>query len=202
MERFVSERSAAAADIRRDLAGHSRCAARYALLVARVLGIVEERFLGDLATGALLHDIGKAAVPGEILQKTGPLSVPEIAILRDHPVVGFLMIEGFGSLRAAAEVVLHHHERFDGRGYPSGLAGDEIPLTARIFAPADALEAMTADRSYRSGRPFEAALAEIGRCGGYQFDPGIVEVVLSIPVAAWAQARFETPGPWPLPTIH
>jgi putative nucleotidyltransferase with HDIG domain len=202
MERFVSGRSAAAADIHRDLAWHSRSAARYALLLARALGIVQERFLVDLVRGALLHDIGKAAVPEEILWKAGPLSAPEIVILRDHPVVGFRMIEGFAFLRAASAVVLRHHERFDGRGYPSGLAGDEIPLAARIFAPADSLEAMTADRPYRLGRPFEEALEEIGKCGGYQFDPGIVEVVLSIPPATWLRARFEPAGPFPLPTIH
>jgi putative nucleotidyltransferase with HDIG domain len=202
MERFVSGRSAAAADIHRDLAWHSRSAARYALLLARALGIFEERFLADLVRGALLHDIGKAAVPAEILRKAGPLSVPEVVILREHPVVGFRMIEGFGFLKGAAGVVLRHHERFDGRGYPSGLAGDEIPLAARIFAPADALEAMTADRPYRLGRSFEEALEEIGRCGGYQFDPGIVEIVLSLPVETWRRARFEPPGPLPLPTIH
>jgi putative nucleotidyltransferase with HDIG domain len=202
MERFVSELSAGAANIRREVTGHSRSTAGYALLLARALGIVQERFLSDLARGALLHDIGKAVVPGEILRKAGPLNVAEIEILREHPVVGFRMIEGFGLLRGASAVVLCHHERFDGRGYPMGLAGEEIPLSARIFAPADALEAMTSDRSYRRGRPFEEALAEIERCGEYQFDPAIIEVLLSIPVRTWLRAKLEQPVAFPLPTLH
>jgi putative nucleotidyltransferase with HDIG domain len=192
----------AAADPRIDLAKHSRTAARYAVLLARALGIERAGFLLDIERGALLHDVGKAVVPPEILRKGGPLTEVEREIVREHPVAGFRMIEEFGFLRAAAGIVLCHHERFDGRGYPAGLAGDRIPLGARIFALADTLDAMTSDRVYRRGRTFEEALEEIERAGGCQFDPAIVDVFLTVPVSAWRRAGLETAGLASLPTVH
>ncbi len=192
----------AAADPRIDLATHSRTAARYAVLLARALGIGQAGILLDIEREALLHDVGKAVVPPEILRKGGPLTEVEREIVREHPVVGYRMIEEFGFLRAAAVIVLCHHERFDGRGYPAGLAGDRIPLGARIFALADTLDAMTSDRVYRRGRTFEEALREIDRAGGYQFDPAIVDVFLSVPVSAWRRAGLETAGFAALPTVH
>ena len=191
-----------AADPRIDLARHSRTAAGYAVLLARTLGIEEAGFLLDLERGALLHDVGKAVVPPEILRKGGPLTEVEREIVREHPVAGYCMIEEFGFLRAAAGIVLCHHERFDGRGYPAGLAGDQIPLGARIFALADTLDAMTSDRVYRRGRSFEEASGEIERASGRQFDPAIVDVFLSVPVSAWRRAGLETAGLASLPTVH
>lgn len=192
----------AAADPRIDLARHSRAAARYAVLLARAIGIEHAGFLLDLERGALLHDVGKALVPPEILRKGGPLTELEREIVREHPVAGYRMIEDFGFLRAAAGIVLCHHERFDGRGYPAGLAGDGIPLGARIFALADTLDAMSSDRVYRRGRTFEEALREIEQDAGGQFDPAIVDVFLSVPVSAWRHAELETAGAASLPTVH
>lgn len=185
-----------------DLALHSRSAARHAVRLARALGISQPKFLMDLEWGALLHDVGKTAVPEHILKKAGPLDQAERQAVREHPLVGYRMLEGFGSLRPAAWIVLCHHERYDGRGYPAGLAGDLIPLGARIVALADALDALTSDRAYRRGRSFEEAMKEIGRSGGYQFDPSIVEVFLSVPARIWARAGSE-PG-WSLrpPMVH
>ena len=191
-----------AADPRIDLAKHSRTAARYAVLLARALGIGQAGFLLDIERGALLHDVGKAAVPPDILRKGGPLTAIEREIICEHPVAGYRMIEEFGFLRAAAAIVLCHHERFDGRGYPAGLAGDRIPLGARIFVLADTLDAMTSDRVYRRGRTFEEALGEIERGAGYQFDPAIVDVFLTVPVSAWRRAGLETAGLASLPTVH
>lgn len=192
----------AAADPYNDLAAHSRSAARYAVLLARAIGIGQEKFLLDVERGALLHDVGKTVVPEYILRKAGPLDAVEREIIKEHPMVGFRMIEEFGFLRAAAEIVLFHHERFDGRGYPTGLAGDRIPLGARIFALADTLDAMTADRTYRRGRPFGEAIREIERSGGYQFDPAIVDVFLSVPIREWRRAGLETGRALRLPSVH
>jgi putative nucleotidyltransferase with HDIG domain len=188
-----------AADPGAGLAVHSRTAARYAVLLARALGIDRKSHLLDIERGALLHDVGKAAVPRPLLEKNGPLTTLEREIIREHPVVGYRMIEEFDFLRGASGIVLCHHERFDGRGYPFGLAGDEIPLGARIFALADTLDAMTTDRAYRRARPFEEALREIEKLSGYQFDPAVADVFLSVPAVAWRRAgaeavvRFRTP---------
>ncbi|HYA48434.1 MAG TPA: HD domain-containing phosphohydrolase, partial [Burkholderiales bacterium] len=117
----------------------------------------------------------------------------------EHPLVGYKMIADFAFLRRASRIVLCHHERFDGGGYPLGLAGDAIPLEARIFALADTLDAMTTDRTYRKRRPFDEALREIGEIGGRQFDPAITEVFMSIPAGLWRRAgadaavRLRTP---------
>jgi putative nucleotidyltransferase with HDIG domain len=192
----------AAADPRNDLVAHSRSAARYAVLLARAVGIDGESHLLDIERGALLHDVGKAALPADILRKNAPLTALEREIIRDHPVVGYRMIEEFEFLRPAAEIVLYHHERFDGRGYPSGLAGEAIPLGARILALADTLDALTSDRSYRVGRSFEAAIREIETAAGYQFDPTVAEVFLSVPLNAWRLAVLEAPARFRQPLAH
>ncbi len=184
------------------LAAHSRTAARYAVLLARALGIDGESPLRDIERGALLHDVGKAAVPRAILFKNGPLTSFEREVVREHPIVGFRMIAGFGGLRRASEIVLCHHERYDGRGYPFGLAGEAIPLGARIFALADTLDAMTTDRAYRGGRPFDEAMDEIGGLAGYQFDPSVTGVFLSIPAEVWRLAGAGARVLFPTPTVH
>jgi HD-GYP domain-containing protein (c-di-GMP phosphodiesterase class II) len=120
-----------------------------------------------------LHDLGKLAIPEEILRKPGPLSEAERLVLERHPQIGYRMLESLG-VDPLAEWVLHHHERWDGAGYPDGLSGEQIPLGARIIFVADAYDAMTSDRVYRARLTDEEAVAELERCAGTQFDPAVV----------------------------
>lgn len=160
---------------------HSQRVRRYTQIIAQRLGVAPDE-LEDIARGALLHDIGKIGVPDAILLKPGKLTPEEVMLMRKHPEIGYSMIAHIPFLTKAAHVVLHHHEAYDGSGYPSGLAGANIPLGARIFALADTFDAMTSDRPYRKGLPPSTAIAEIERCRGTQFDPHIVDVFLSIPL--------------------
>ncbi len=144
-----------------------------------------------IARGAFLHDIGKIATPDTVLLKPGKLDAREIEIMREHCERGYEMVRKIPFLREASEIVYAHQESFDGRGYPRGLAGDEIPLGARIFAIADTLDAITSDRPYRRGRSFAEARNEILRCSGTQFDPALVAVFLRIPLERWASLRVE-----------
>lgn len=164
---------------------HSRRVADYTLLLARALVIQEKEFLQSLEQGALFHDIGKIGLPPCILLKREALSGQERKAVQEHPLRGFEMISQVAFWPEAWRVVLFHHERYDGRGYPFGLAKGAIPLSAKILAVADALEAMTSDRPYRPGRSFQAAAREICRCRGAQFDPEIVEAFLTVPLHSW-----------------
>jgi diguanylate cyclase (GGDEF)-like protein/putative nucleotidyltransferase with HDIG domain len=153
---------------------HSTRVAELGAWIAAHLGLdVEHVELTRLAGS--LHDLGKLAVPEEILRKPGPLTPPERMVLERHPQIGFRMLESLG-VDPVADWVLHHHERWDGLGYPDRLAGEEIPLGARIIFVADAYDAMTSDRAYRSRLTPQEAIAELERCAGTQFDPDIVEV--------------------------
>lgn len=181
---------------------HSQFVANYALLLTTALGIEDKNFLADIERGALLHDIGKIGVPEPILRKVGPLSAREKEIIKDHPLLGYEMIGSFDFLKKAAQIVLFHHEHYNGNGYPYGLAGEEIPLEARIFALADTLDAYTSDRSYRQGKSFEEALNEIKKYSGSQFDPLIVDVFVSIPEKKWLETKLETQISRRLPAIH
>jgi response regulator RpfG family c-di-GMP phosphodiesterase len=158
---------------------HSQRVVRYTLAIARRLSIAE-RDLPALGRGALLHDIGKIGVPDAILLKPGKLTDAEWAEMRKHPQIGFDILESIQFLGPSAEVVLCHQERFDGGGYPRALAGDAIPIAARIFAIADTFDAMTSNRPYRKGLPPAAARAEISRWAGTQFDPRCADAFLSI----------------------
>ena len=171
---------------RRDPAtrGHAARVAKLAEAVARRLGWAEER-LEVLRLGAALHDVGKLAVPREVLTKAGPLTRAELDRIRRHPAAGALMIGPIAALHAALPYVLYHHARWDGRGYPSGRRGDEIPEEARLLALADAFDAMISTRPYRPARPLEHALAEIARCAGTQFDPRLAVAFLAV----WDAAR-------------
>jgi putative nucleotidyltransferase with HDIG domain len=189
-------------DLNEETFGHSQLVAGYALLIARTLGMENLKSLADVERGALLHDIGKIGIPEFILKKTTPLTVLEWEIIKEHPLLGFEIIKEFDFLAKPAQVVLYHHERFDGKGYPCGLGGESIPLEARIFSIADTVDAMTSDRPYRKGRSLEEALREIERCSGGQFDPTLVEVALSIPKASWLEARRNTLRRLRPPTIH
>jgi HD-GYP domain-containing protein (c-di-GMP phosphodiesterase class II) len=154
---------------------HSERVAKYARFLAENMG-VKGGELEDIYRGALLHDIGKIGVPDAILLKPASLTEEEWTIMKKHPEIGERILLGVAFLKPAAELVLSHEERFDGAGYPRRLRGEEIPLGARIFAVMDALDAMAFDRPYRKGMPFEAAVAEIRRGAGAQFDPKVVEV--------------------------
>jgi diguanylate cyclase (GGDEF)-like protein len=165
----------AALDSRAGFAGRpSTMIAGAAVELALGLGLPESE-IERIRVASLLHDLGKLAIPEEILTKPGELDDPEWRIVSEHPKIGQIILEQAGALRDAATIVLHHHEWFDGRGYPHGLAGEEIPVGARIVAIADAYEAMVAGRPYRDAITHEAALRELRRHSGMQFDPDLVQ---------------------------
>ena len=159
--------------------GHSSRVTALAEAVAWRLGWSEER-IESLRLGGPLHDIGKLAVSHEVLHKEGRLDADELAEIRQHPKAGAKLLLRVAALRAAIPYVLYHHERWDGMGYPSGKAGEEIPLEARVLAVADAFDAMTSDRPYRRALSRAEALAEVERCAGSQFDPAIAQVFLEL----------------------
>ena len=179
--------------------GHSRRVTAYTSTLAQAMGLDADE-LRIIARGAFLHDIGKIATPDAILLKPGRLTAEEMAIMKQHCERGYEMVRKISFLRDAAEIVYAHQEQFDGSGYPRGLQGEEIPLGARIFAIADTLDAMTSDRPYRKGTTFAEARDEIVRCAGTQFDPGIVEVFLSIPAQTWSNLRAESEARTPAPS--
>lgn len=173
--------------------GHSKRVTAYTIALARALGIGPAD-IKVIARGAFLHDIGKMAIPDEILRKPGKLTAGEQAVMREHCARGYSMLRKIPFLCEAAEIVYAHQEHYDGNGYPRGLRGEEIPVGARIFGVADALDAITSDRPYRKARSFNVAREEILRCSGAQFDPSIVEVFLKIPNELWNELRSEITG--------
>lgn len=158
--------------------GHSERVAKASVLIAEQLGMREDR-VEMLRYAGMLHDVGKLGVPTKLLQKTGPLDDAEFAAIKLHPSRGFEMIHGISFLDEAMLGVKHHHERVDGRGYPDGLSGQEIPEFARVIAVADAFDSMTSTRSYRSARTVEAAVAELRRWAGTQFDAAMVDALIA-----------------------
>lgn len=185
------EAMGAALDLRdAETEGHSRRVTAYTVALARELNLSADD-LRTISRGAFLHDIGKIATPDAILLKPGSLSPEEREVMREHCVRGYEMISKIPFLRDAAEIIYAHQECFDGSGYPRGLRGEDIPLGARIFAIADALDAMTSDRPYRRAIPFKEARNEIARGAGTQFDPYIVDVFLGMPWDIWSDLRAE-----------
>ncbi|MEU4796001.1 HD-GYP domain-containing protein [Streptomyces sp. NPDC023327] len=153
--------------------GHSERVGRASVMIARELGMDDER-VEVLRFAGILHDVGKLGVPTRLLRKDGPLTPQERRVIELHPEYGHEMVRGIGFLGEARAAILHHHERIDGSGYPYGLTGRQIPESARVVAVADAFDAMTSTRSYRRARPVSAALEELARCAGEQFDPAMV----------------------------
>lgn len=157
-----------------ETAGHCERVASLTITLARAYGLPESEF-DFLRFGAVLHDVGKIGVPDAILRKPGPLDDAEWAVIRRHPVQAETMLAGISFLRRSLPIVRHHHERWDGRGYPHGLAGAAIPIGARIFVVADSLDAMTSNRPYRPALHWDEAVAEILHGRGTQFDPEVVD---------------------------
>ena len=171
----------AAVDARdHEIGGHSFRVAHYAVVLARAMGIDDGEHLRAIEWGSLLHDVGKIAVPDAILRKVGPLTDDEWAIMRQHANWGYELLADVQFLKPALAVVYSHHERWDGSGYPRTLSGDQIPLTARIFAVVDTYDAITSDRPYRRARGHAAAMSELRRVAGSQLDPDVVEAFFTI----------------------
>lgn len=175
--------------------GHSLRVSQYALLIGKNMGLTPEE-LRDLELGGILHDIGKIGVPESILWKPAKLTPEETAIMAEHPVKSAQIIGDLPSLQKAKRFVMHHHEFMDGSGYPDKLAGDAIPLGARIILVADAYDAMTSDRPYRKAIGHERAIQELKKCAGRQFDPKIVEVLVGV------LGEGAEPNPHELPASH
>ena len=154
--------------------GHSERVSHLTVALAKELGIASERLV-DIERGALLHDVGKIGVPDEVLHKPAALNEREWIAMQKHPLLAGLMVSNVGFLEGALPILLYHHERYDGSGYPFGLKGEAIPLEARIFAVVDAYDAMTSDRPYRKAMPPDAALRELKRYAAIHFDPPMVE---------------------------
>jgi putative nucleotidyltransferase with HDIG domain len=164
--------------------GHSERVVTYSLRLGRECGL-DSRRMKALEFGALLHDIGKIGVPDLILRKPAKLTDEEWVLMREHPMHGQQILRGIEFLEGAARVVAQHHEKWDGSGYPLGLCGEEIDLCARIFAVADAFDAMTSDRVYRKGKSYEAAAEELDAWVGKQFDPQVVAAFHRVPKQDW-----------------
>ena len=182
------ESLATALDMRdEETQGHSVRVLQYAMKLAGLLGITDPVKLKTLEYGSLLHDIGKIGIPDSILKKPSRLSKEEWEIMRTHPRAGYKILSNIKFLEEASKIVLHHHENFDGSGYPGKLKKDEIPLAARIFSVADALDAMTSHRSYRIALSFEEAENELKQCSGTRFDPEVISAFFSITLEEWEQ---------------
>jgi putative nucleotidyltransferase with HDIG domain len=176
-EETAKELSAALAAKHNDTDQHAHGVTHYSVEIAKALGCTPEQ-LNLISRGSYLHDIGKIGIPDAILNKPGKLTPQEVALMQTHPRKGYEIICRIPFLKEAAEIVLSHHERFDGRGYPRGLTGDDIPLGARIVAVAEAFDVLICDQPYRKGLDLEDAVAEIRRSSGAQFDPKAVTAFL------------------------
>jgi putative nucleotidyltransferase with HDIG domain len=171
--------------------GHSERVVSYSMRLGREYGLDNER-LKSLEFGSLLHDIGKIGVPDLILRKPAKLTSEEWVLMREHPVHGQQILRGIKFLEGAARVVAQHHEKWDGSGYPLGLSADDIDICARIFSVADAFDAITSDRVYRKGKPYEAAAQELDEWAGKQFDPKVVETFHRVPPEDWQELHDQS----------
>lgn len=171
--------------------GHSERVVTYSLRLGREYGLATDR-MKALEFGSLLHDIGKIGVPDSILRKPAKLTEEEWVRMREHPLHGQQILRGIEFLEGAARVVAQHHEKWDGSGYPLGLIAEDIDLCARIFAVADAFDAMTSDRVYRRGKSYEAAAQELDDWAGKQFDPKVVEAFHRVPKTDWEELHRQS----------
>ncbi len=163
---------------------HAERVAAYGLALAGAVGLEVER-TPQIEFGFLLHDVGKVGVPDSILFKPGSLTPDEYQVMTRHPEIGVEILQHVDFLGDGMCVVRHHHERWDGRGYPDGLAGEDIPASARVFAVADALDALTTDRPYRRATDWKSARIEIIMGSGTQFDPAVVDALMELPDRAF-----------------
>ena len=178
--------------------GHSKRVCKYSELIAQSMGI-GGRDLEEIAIGAALHDVGKLGIPEHVLRKPSKLDDDEWEQIKSHPKVGARIIDSFNQSYQVLYAIQHHHEHWNGAGYPGKLAGEAIPLPARIVGVADAIDAMTSARSYQRNRTIEDALEEIRKSAGRQFDPAVVEAVLRIPIASLEAIAPVVPAPAPIP---
>jgi response regulator RpfG family c-di-GMP phosphodiesterase len=169
---------------------HSRRVSLYARRLAEQVGISGPE-LTVVEHGALLHDVGKIGVRDAVLLKPGALSPDEWREMKRHPELGWALLQRVDHLRPASQIVLQHQERWDGQGYPAGLAGEQITLGARVFAVVDTLDAVTSDRPYRKARGVAEARAEVARCRGTQFDPAVVDAFLAVPPEEWERIKVD-----------
>jgi len=171
--------------------GHSERVVTFSLRLGREYGLSSHE-MKALEFGSLLHDIGKIGVPDAILRKPAKLTDEEWIKMREHPLHGQQILRGIQFLEGAARVVAQHHEKWDGSGYPLGIKGEEIDICARIFSVADAFDAITSDRVYRKGRPYQAAAEELNEWIGRQFDPKVVEAFHRVPQEDWDELRRQS----------
>jgi len=180
--------------------GHSSRVNYYSNLLAQKLNL-SQADLRDLQVGAYLHDIGKLGVDTKIIYKEGPFSRQELMMMRRHPELGVELVTPIGLSQSIVSIIRHHHEYFDGSGYPDGLKGEEIPLLTRIVSTSETFDAMVTDRPYRKALPIDSIVVELKRCAGTQFDPYLVELLLEIieeKGEAMFPARFQQSGPIPV----
>jgi response regulator RpfG family c-di-GMP phosphodiesterase len=170
--------------------GHSNRVTAFTMAIGSRMGVPKDE-IEIIARAAFLHDIGKMGIPDSVLVKPRALNAGELRTMRDHPYLGYKLVQKFPALKEAAEIVYAHHENFDGTGYPRALKGEEIPIGARIVAVANTLDSITSDLPYRRARSLSAARAEIQRCAGTQFDPEVVRVFLQMPDSIWEALRSE-----------
>jgi putative two-component system response regulator len=173
--------------------GHSERVVQFSLRLGREMNLPRDQ-MRALEFGALLHDIGKIGVPDAILRKPGPLTEREWTAMREHPLLGQKILRGIEFLEGAAAVVAEHHEKWDGSGYPRGLRGAEIDIKARIFAVADAFDAVVSNRVYRNGKTYQAALEELKTGAGQQFDPEVVAAFERVPPEEWKTVKSKDEG--------
>ena len=181
--------------------GHSARVARLSFEIADELGLPPEQLMA-LSRAALLHDIGKIGVEDRVLRKPGPLDTWEMEAMREHPVIGYKMLRGLDFLKSSLTGVRHHHEHWDGTGYPDGLEGNDIPLAVRILTVADALDALTSDRPYRRALSFSAAMSAVEAGAGKQFDPAVIRALRSRSVAIAVLTLMSKPRAKPLEVLE
>ena len=169
---------------------HTGRVAHYSLKIAKAANCTPEQVV-QILRGSYLHDIGKIGIPDAILKKPGKLTPEEVVVMRTHSSIGYEQVSHIPFLAPAAEIVLAHHERFDGSGYPQGLKGNDIPLGARIVAVANAFDVMVNDQPHRRAGSFDDAFDEIRRCSGTQFDPKVVAAFFAVPQEVWKDIRRE-----------